>query len=166
MIEFTKYSEIPSQTKKDLNYFIHEEFGHIPFVTETHWASPDWTIFINENNEILTFLNIVIREVNFDSKKVKVAGINNVITPKKYRGNGYASRIMNEAQDFIFGQLKIEHSLLLCADSVMPFYNKLGWYQVDSNVHFEQPSGVKLYDSNTMMLSSKITINPKKIDLN
>lgn len=164
MIEFIKYSEISSQTKKYLNCFIHEEFGHIPFVTETHWAPPDWTILIKENKEILTFLNIVIREVHFDGKKVKVAGINNVITPKKYRKKGHASSIMSEAQNFIFNQLKIEYALLLCADSVIPFYNQLGWYSIDSKVYFEQPSGLKLHNSNTMVLSNKI-INPQSIHL-
>lgn len=166
MVEFNKYLELPSLTKKNLDHFIQEEFGHIPFVSETQWSTPDWTILIIEDNEILTFLNIVIREVNIDLKKVKVAGINNLITPKNHRGNGYASKIMNEAQDFIFKQLGIEHAILLCASSVMPFYNNIGWYKVNSDVYFEQPSGLKLYNSNTMLLSDKSPISPQKINLN
>jgi predicted acetyltransferase len=166
MIKCIRYPEIPLNIKRDLSSHIHSEFGHIPFVNNMKWGSPDWTLFISENDEILTFLNIVIREVDFDRRKVQIAGINNVITPEKFRGNGYASIIMNEAKNFIFNQLQIDHALLLCADSVIPFYKKLGWYQVDSKVSFEQPSGVKLYDSNTMILSYKSTVSPREIDLN
>ena len=166
MIKCIRYSEIPLNIKKNLNFHIHNEFGHIPFVSNMKWSTPDWTLFISENDEISTFLNIVIREVDFDGRKVLVAGINNVITPKEFRGKGYASIIMNEAKNFVFDQLKIEHALLLCADSVIPFYKKLDWYQVDSEVFFEQPSGVKLYDSNTMILSRKSIVSPRKINLN
>jgi len=166
MIEYNKYPELPPTIKEQLDSYIDNEFGHIPFVSNMKWSSPEWTIFLRENSEISTFLNIVIREVNFDSRKVQVAGINNVITPKKFRGNGYASMIMNEAKSFIFNQLNLEHALLLCADSLIPFYTKLGWYQVDSKVYFEQPSGKKLYDSNTLLLSKESSINPREIDLN
>ena len=166
MIQCIRYPEIPLNIREDLNSYIQNEFGHIPFVVNMKWSSPDWTLFIKENNEVSTFLNIVLREVNFDNRKVHVAGINNVITPEKFRGKGYASLMMNEAKNFIFNQLNLDHALLLCADSVMPFYKNLGWYQVDSKVYFEQPSGTKLYDSNTMLLSCNSSINPRKIDLN
>jgi predicted acetyltransferase len=166
MIECVRYPEIPLNIKEDLNSHIHNEFGHIPFVNNMKWSSPDWTLFIRENDEISTFLNIVLREVDFDNRKIHVAGINNVITPKKFRGNGYASKIMNEATNFIFNQLNLEHALLLCADSVIPFYKNLGWYQVDSKVYFDQPSGTKLYDSNTMLLTCKSSVSPREINLN
>lgn len=166
MIKFVKYSEIPLQEKQNINNLINEEFGGISFVSETEWSSPDWTICLEENNETLAFLNIIIRTVSFDSKDYKIAGINNVITLKNHRNKGYAFKIMNEATTFIFDQLEMDYGLLLCADAVMPFYNKIGWYQVDSDLYYEQSTGIKLYDSNTMVLSKSEPIEPTKIDLN
>jgi hypothetical protein len=92
MIETSKYIDLNLDTKKMLNKIIQDEFGHIPIVQETEWATPDWTIIYYEGNDIATFYNIVKRQILVDDKKMKVAGINNVITPQKNRGQGYSSK--------------------------------------------------------------------------
>ena len=144
MIETSKYSDLNIATKSKLANYIHGEFGHISIVNETEWAKPDWTIILYLNNEIATFYNIVERQILVDNKEVKVAGINNVITPKKFRGNGYASRILKETESLIFDDLKSEFGMLLCADSLISFYERLNWKNiVDCPVYFEQPAGKK-----------------------
>ncbi len=94
MIKINKYSDLSDPTKDTLNSIINGEFGHIPIVNETEWATPDWTIIYYENNMIATFYNIVESEILIDDKLVKVGGINNVITPKAFRGNGYSSKAL------------------------------------------------------------------------
>ncbi len=70
MIEITKYSELDSQTKNKLQDYINSEFGDIPIVKETQWATPNWTIILYKENEIATFYNIVERSVLIDGSKV------------------------------------------------------------------------------------------------
>ncbi|MFT4567554.1 MAG: putative GNAT family N-acyltransferase [Saprospiraceae bacterium] len=75
----------------------------------------------------------------------KVGGINNVITPKELRGKGYASKLLKEAEHLIFDELKYDLALLLCAEDLIPFYERLNWYKVNCPIYFEQISGVKLW---------------------
>ena len=166
MIEIKKYPELLEQTKDKLNSYIKGEFGHIPIVNETEWATPDWTIVYYENDLIATFYNIVEREIMIDNKVFKVGGINNVITPKEFRGKGYASKTLRETEHLIFDDLNCDLGVLLCADSLIPFYERLNWYKVDCPVYFEQSSGVKLWESNTMLLTKNEKMSPQRIELN
>jgi predicted acetyltransferase len=165
MITIEKCDLLSPATKETLDNYIQTEFGHIPIVRETSWAMPDWTVLYTEDNTIVTFLNIVERTVLIDGTAVKIAGINNVITPPAFRGKGYSSQALNHTTPFLFNGLKAEHGLLLCADAMTPFYKRLGWYTVNSTVYFDQPSGNKEWTANTMLLSSRQTIAPAVIDL-
>jgi len=166
MIKVNKYLELSLDIKTELNSIIQNEFGHIPIVKETEWATPDWTILFYLKNKIATFYNIVLTDVTIDDSVVKVAGINNMITPKAFRKNGYASKILKETEYLIFDEFKCELGLLLCADALVPFYSKLNWYHVHCPVYYDQPSGVQLWRANTMLISRNGRINPKKIELN
>lgn len=128
MIEVFKHSELSESVKTKLKSYIKIEFGHIPIVNETEWAIPDWTIIYFENKEIATFYNIVEREIIIDNEVFKISGINNVITPKKFRGMGYASKTLSDTEKVIFDNLKCDLGVLLCADELVPFYERLNWY--------------------------------------
>ena len=166
MIEIKKYSELLEKTKNTLNSFINNEFGHIPIVNETEWAMPDWTIIYYENDQIATFYNIIEREIIVDGEIYKIGGINNVITPKEFRGKGYASKTLKNTEKLIFDELKCAFGVLLCADNLMPFYEKLNWYKVKCPVYFEQSNGQKLWGANIMFLTKNKKMNPAKVELN
>lgn len=166
MIKIHKTSTLDSVIKNQLEQLIEKEFGHIPIVKETTWASPNWTVIFYEGNEIATFYNIVERTITIDDKDCFAAVINNVITPVKYRGKGLATQILNDTEDFIFNELKAGLGLLLCADNLLPFYEKLNWYRVKCPVYFQQSSGKKLWTANTMLRTHNIEIQPNQIDLN
>lgn len=165
MITIEKYDALPPAIKETLHNYIQAEFGHISIVQETTWATPDWTILLTENETIVTFFNIIERQVLLDGTPCKIAGINNVITPPPFRGKGYSSQALTSTTGFLFDELQSEHALLLCADAMIPFYNRLGWYTVNSTVYMEQPSGRKLWTANTMLLSPGKAIVPAVIDL-
>lgn len=166
MIQIKKYSEINKEIKDELNSYIDFEFGDIPIVQETAWATPDWTIIHFEDDEIASFYNIIERNIFIDDEEFKVAGINNVITPEAFRGKGYASKILKDTENLIFDELNCELGVLLCADELIPFYERLNWYKVECPVYFNQPDGKKLWNANVMLLSKKNKIEPNHIDLN
>ncbi len=166
MIEIKKYYELSKKIKDKLNFYIKSEFGHIPIVNKTEWATPDWTIIYYENNLIATFYNIVERDVLIDNEVFKVGGINNVITPKEFRRKGYASKILRETEYLIFEEMNCDLGILLCADDLIPFYERLNWYKVDCPVYFKQSSGVKLWVSNAMLLQKNEKMSPQRIELN
>lgn len=165
MITIEKYDSLSPAIKETLHNFIQAEFGHIPIVQETTWAIPDWTILQTKGDTVVTFYNIIERQVLLDGTPSKIAGINNVITPPPFRGKGYSSQALTSTTRFLFDELQCEHALLLCADAMIPFYNRLGWYTVNSTVYIEQPSGRKIWTANTMLLSPDKPIAPAVIDL-
>jgi predicted GNAT family N-acyltransferase len=155
-----------SQQRERVDSLVDKEFGHIPFVQNLTWSKPDWLVTLEEDNDLLALYHLVSREVQLDGQTYQAAGINNVITPQQHRKRGYASKLLQETNSFIFTELKSEFGLLLCADAVIPFYEKLGWYKVDCDLYFEQPDGIRLYDSNAMILSKEVRFSPKQINLN
>lgn len=84
MIKIQRFTEPSSDTKERTNGLINDEFGDIPIVKKTSWASPGWTIINYFENEIVTSYNVVIREITIDNQDLKTAGINNVITQKNF----------------------------------------------------------------------------------
>ncbi|SFH19056.1 GNAT family N-acetyltransferase [Pontibacter chinhatensis] len=169
MIITEKYSQLAPEVKSILSRLVEEEFGHVAFVQERVWAQPDWVLIQYDNEEIATFCHIVVREVSMDGTTYTVAGLNNVITPKTHRGKGYASEVVREAGKFALQELKCSYGLLLCADALLPFYNRLGWYSVEGGeLYYSQPSGEQRYDSNSMLLplTGQPNFHPIHINLN
>lgn len=165
--EIHRYSELPASLKDFINTRIHQEFGHIPIVQQYSWAEPDHTILLMaESGDVLTFYNIVLRQCRFDDDPRLIAGINNFITPQEHRGAGYGTDVMKEAAGILFEELSVEYGLLLCADELVPFYSRFGWYKVNSQLYFDQPDGRKQWQANIMLLSRNGNIIfPEKIDL-
>lgn len=166
MIKILDYKKLSQEIKNELEYYIFNEFGEIPIVKETDWAEPNWTIVYSSEGQIVSFYNIVERKVSIDHKFYKCGGINNVITPSKYRGKGFATKMLNDTSNFLFENLKCDIGLLLCADELVPFYEKLNWYKVNCPVYFFQKSSKKIWGANTMLLSRGKRVHPKNIDLN
>ena len=166
MIEIKKHIDLLPEIKNSLDHYIQKEFGHIPIVKETTWAIPDWTVINTIDGEIATFYNVVQREILLDNQVLYAAGINNVITPENYRGKGLATATLKETISFFFNEIKLDIGVLLCADDLISFYGRLGWYKVTCPVYFNQPRGRKRWQANTMLLSQKSEIlQPGEIDL-
>lgn len=71
MIKVTRYSHLNMITKRKFENHIESEFGDIPIVKDTKWAKPDWTILLYQNNEILSFYNIVEINICIDDNPIK-----------------------------------------------------------------------------------------------
>ncbi|MEQ8928042.1 MAG: GNAT family N-acetyltransferase [Fulvivirga sp.] len=166
MIDIIEYKDLDSFTKQHLNKNIDAEFGHIPIVKNTQWAIPDWTLIYSQNSTLAAFYNIVEREVIMDDDMVKIAGINNVITLKNFRGKGLSAKLLKDTEHFIFDEMRSKFGLLLCADTLIPYYEKLDWYLVNCPVYFNQSDGKKLWGANTMLRSNSGYKYPNQIDLN
>jgi GNAT superfamily N-acetyltransferase len=166
MIKFLKYSSAPRHIKNYIEPIAAKEFSVYPLVAETQWVTPHWIALSYHDDEIVTFCNIVEREIFIDDKMYKAAGLNNLVTPEKFRGNGYGTKLVIEFKNFIFNKINCDLGLLLCSDNLVPFYEKLGWYLVDCPVHYWQPQGIKLWQANTMLLNPDSSIQPGRIHLN
>ena len=166
MIKITKYAELTYAEKNTIAELIEEEFGEIQIVKETEWTEPDWTIIYYQENKIVSVYNIIEREILLDSSPIKALGINNVITPKEERGKGYSSKLLRETESLVFDQFKSKIGLLLCADAMLPFYERLNWYKINCPVYFDQSNGIKTWAANCMLLTQNERLHPLEINLN
>ncbi|KUG06682.1 GNAT family N-acetyltransferase [Solirubrum puertoriconensis] len=162
------YAELPAATQSTLGQLTHAEFGHVPIVQQYQWATPDWSMLLHDDQgQLMAFYNLVLRTVTFDGHPVQLAGLNNVITPPALRGHGYAKQLLLATEPQWWEPLGAQHGLLVCADHMMPYYRKLGWYPVEAALYFSQPDGQHhRFESNVMLRSpSALQVHPAEIDL-
>jgi GNAT superfamily N-acetyltransferase len=151
----TRYAELPAERRAYLEEIAEAEFGQYALVRETEWAEPDWSFQVFEGESFAAFHNIILRTVRIDGIAVRAAGLNNVITLAAYRGRGVASHMLRETQPRWFEMFEVDCGMLLCADPLVPFYAGLGWKKPDAKVMYEQPSGVKTWPANCMVLKGE-----------
>lgn len=167
MIIVYRYNALSQEWKDELARLAELEFGDVPFVKNTKWSDPDWSVLKFEGDEIVSFYNIVERNIEVDGQVMKAGGINNVITKREHRGKGLASQLLKETAWLLFEDIHCDIGLLLCADDLVDFYRKHGWYKVNCQLTYDQPDGKRDYTSNIMCLSlPTMALDPKKIDLN
>ncbi len=168
MTEYHHYASLEGQLKTWLEIEVAAAFGHVSFVQQHQWAQPDYAAVLCEEGNIVSFCFLVKRKVLMDGKWYWASGIQNLITPPEHRGKGFAHQLMQEVHAFLFTNLQADFGLLLCADKLLPFYKKLGWYHPNSQLWFEQSDGKHLYDSNILLLAPEESkrLNPGTIDLN
>jgi predicted acetyltransferase len=166
-ISIEKSSTLQPALRLQIDACTKEEFSNVEIVQQYTWSEPDWTVIVKEGAALASFLHIVEREVLFDGKAKKVAGINNVITPAAHRGKGYATDALSEAQRMMFKRLNVDCGLLLCSDDLVPYYEKLGWYPADCPLTFTQPDKKKhTWKAQAMLLvANGKQLKPKTIDL-
>lgn len=165
-LDIQPYHALPLIEKNRQQAHIENNFGHIPFVKQRQWAKPDMSVMLKQKGELLAFFHIVLREVEFDGITMPVAGLSNLITAQQHQGKGYASILLTQGFITLFNQLNVQHSLLLCKDELIPFYQKNHWYAIKAKVIFKQKHGVETYRSNTLLLSTHTQLNPNHINLN
>jgi GNAT superfamily N-acetyltransferase len=165
-IEVTRCADVPAAEWERLEEIAEGEFGGYTIVRETAWAQPDWCYRAFDGAELVVFHNIVLRTVRVDGKDARAAGLSNMITLPAFRGRGAASRLLRETQPRWFDDLQAELGVLLCADALVAFYDKLGWRKLDARVTYDQPAGRKIWPANCMVLDPKGLIGaPREVDL-
>lgn len=88
-------------------------------------------IFYVCNEEVTSYLRILPPGLRFDEPS-----IGRVVVNSKYRGNGLARKIMNEAIEYITTMMK-ENSIKISAQHyLIDFYKELG-FNVDSDIYLE-----------------------------
>jgi len=151
MIERLAYPDLNPALRSELVVAVQAEFGHIAVVQAIDWATPDWVFIWREGEQLTSFYHLVERTVLLDGRPCRTGGLHNVITPSAYRGRGFSSRLIRETESFWWQERQLELGLLLCADALLPFYERLGWQRTDAATYFEQPTGRQRWSVNTML---------------
>jgi len=143
--------EIDPVLRDELEAWDHEQFGQIPY----QWTSAEWYAEARIDGRLAGALEIVTRAVGVGDESARVAGIGGVKIRPEFRLRGVASAMLSAAAQLMRDQLNVEFGLLICQRRVAPVYAKAGWVRVIGPTRFSQPSGIKSYPDDTMVLQLK-----------
>ena len=116
------------------------------------WASPQWSIFIWDNDQLVSRVGLLQREILSNGQKKSIGGIGGVATHPESQGKGYASLAMRAASDVMNTKWDVAFALLFCRPHLVPFYERLGWKPFAGNVFVEQPEGRLEFSANGAMV--------------
>ncbi len=105
------------------------------------WASPQWSILLWDQDELVARVGLVAREIHNDGMTNNIGGVGGVMTHPDKRGKGLASQAMCEASKHFDTDLNVSYALLFCGPPLIEFYKRLMWKPFQGKVFVQQPQG-------------------------
>ena len=142
-IELLSAGDTPEDVHK-LIQLLDERTDWGPDATERHllYSGPAaWHVLVWVGPELTVKVAIIDRQILLGKETVRVAGIGGVTTAPPFQGQGFATRALAEAIQFIQSKLDVPFALLTCMDHRKQFYEQRGWKTVSEPVLCSQPDG-------------------------
>ena len=106
------------------------------------WAAPERGVLVwSAEGELVAYVGLVVRAGSLDGVPVTIGGVGSVKTHPGFEGHGYASAGLRRAAAVLTEDHAVGFSLLVCRDSLRPFYERLGWRTFAGRLLVEQPGG-------------------------
>lgn len=116
------------------------------------WASPQWSVLLWEEDELVSRVGLVVREITSNGETKTIGGIGGVMTHPDRQGKGYASRAMREAAKLFNEELGVAFALLFCRPHLVEFYKRVQWKPFQGLVFVDQPLGKIEFSVNGAMV--------------
>jgi hypothetical protein len=116
------------------------------------WAAPQWSVLLWEQDELVTRVGLLVRDILEDGTAKRIGGIGGVMTHPARQGQGSASAAMREASQRFASDLDVAYALLFCRPHLVPFYSRLNWKPFQGQVFVEQPAGRLEFSANGAMV--------------
>jgi predicted GNAT family N-acyltransferase len=108
--------------------------------TSVAWDSPQWSIFLWDQGELVSRVGLLVREISCGGAVKRIGGIGGVLTHPAKQGQGLASLAMREAAKCFDTDLSVAFALLFCRSDLVEFYKRLLWQPFQGKVFVEQPA--------------------------
>lgn len=155
-VEFAATDELSERQKRGLQKL--REAVYPPEVVATlpgrffTWASPQWSVFLWEGEELVSRVGLLTREILHDGTTKIIGGIGGVMTHPAKQGQGLASQAMREASRLFDAELNVSYALLFCLPRLVEFYKRLMWKPFQGKALVEQPEGKVEFSANGAMV--------------
>ncbi|MBN2311846.1 MAG: GNAT family N-acetyltransferase [Candidatus Hydrogenedentes bacterium] len=149
-VEVRKAGSLSEEERALINDWTQRLFGAAEL--EHEWADPDWRILVWCTGALASHLAICERVALAGGAEVKLAGIGSVMTPPEWQGRGLASAAMCRAAEFMRDELLADFGFLLCSETLVPMYARLGWQVVPGPMVFAQSTGMETWHEAVMVL--------------
>jgi GNAT superfamily N-acetyltransferase len=116
------------------------------------WASPQWSVLLWDQDELVSRVGLITREIISNGETKSIGGIGGVMTHPARQGQGLASQGMREAARLFDEELKVAYALLFCRSNLVEYYKRLMWKPFQGQVFVEQPQGKIEFSVNGAMV--------------
>src|ERR1044071_5310785 len=135
LVAADQFSEIQKESLKQLRATVYPAAVLATLVgKQVAWASPQWSILVWDNDELVSRVGLVRREVNSNGETKTIGGIGGVMTHPERQSKGYATEAMREAVRLFDEEFKVAYALLFCGSRLIEFYKRLGWKPFEGSV--------------------------------
>jgi predicted GNAT family N-acyltransferase len=129
-----------------------EVLATLPSLSLT-WAPPQWSVLVWDQDELVTRVGLVVREIDQDGVIKRIGGIGGVMTHPDRRGQGLAGMALHEAAKRFDTDFQVAYALLFCRSQLIALYERYGWRLFQGELFVEQPQGrIAFADHNPMTL--------------
>ncbi len=105
------------------------------------WRPKDIHFLLELQGQPVAHVGMLRHDVGIGGASVRVAGLGGVITVAHARGQGHASALVLHALGCAREMWSADFALLFCLARLVPFYRRLGFQVVASDVLIDQPAG-------------------------
>jgi GNAT superfamily N-acetyltransferase len=138
-IEFIRTSQVSKDIQKIIDQVDQLAFDGLGAEENTNeWSSSDWMVLGRVEEELVTQLCLLSREIRVGDVPVVIGGVGGVATHPAWQGHGLASTLMRAAAQFMRTDMNVPFGLLICAQKTQPFYARLGWQTVAEELWFTE----------------------------
>jgi len=116
------------------------------------WAAPQWSVFVWDQDELVSRVGLITREIISNGETKTIGGVGGVMTHPERQGKGYASQALRETSKIFDSELNVAYALLFCRPHLTEFYKRLLWKPFKGQVFVEQPQGKIEFSANGAML--------------
>ncbi len=140
----------PRELVEPINTAYREEFANVVDGVDENgieWTDGDFRVLAWDDEVWGAVVEVIKRTITVGDRAVVVGGIGGVMTVPAMRGRGMAKSAMRHAMDFICDELRADAGMLFCARETIPFYEKLGWYDLQRKITYHQSNGAGVMDT-------------------
>lgn len=105
---------------------------------DIRWGPLEWMALGYLDDELVTILGLLRREILVGTEKLWVVGVGGVATHPARQRRGLSTRLLQASETFMREKLTASFGLLICGQNRLLFYEHVGWRHVADELFFMQ----------------------------
>lgn len=114
------------------------------------WASTELSVVVRAvaDGDIVAHAGVLARQCLHNDRSVLIGGVGGVKTHPEFRTAGLGRQAMTRAAEILRDDLAADFGLLVCPESAVGFYERLGWQAFSGDLWIDQPGGRTVFTVN------------------